>query len=183
MKEAQIIKGCLEGRKEAQKALVMSYSGYLMTVARRYMPDNESAKDALQDGYLKIFKNFHQFSQKKGALKSWMSRIVANEALNKRRKFIDSYAVNDQEAIIVEVAPKAIDQLHEEDLLKVINGIPEPYRLVFNLYILEGYKHKEIAELLNIKESTSRANLTRAKTLLRKRIIELEPNARWNTVK
>lgn len=161
----------------------MAYSGYLMTVARRYMPDNESAKDTLQDGFLKIFKNFHQFSQKKGALKSWMSRIVANEALNKRRKFVDSFALNDQEAIIVEVAPKAIDQLHEEDLIKVINGIPEPYRLVFNLYILEGYKHKEIAEILDIKESTSRANLTRAKTLLRKRIVELEPNERWKTVK
>ncbi len=180
--ENQIIQGCLANNPNAQKALVKTYAGYLYTVSRRYMPDEESAKDILQEAYIKIFTYMHQFRSGQGKLKSWMSRIVANEALRRRKKYLDYSQAPDPEALIIKVNPPVLGELMEEDLLDLIRELPEMYKAVFNLYILEGYSHKEIAEMLGITDSTSRSNLARAKAILRKRITQSENETQWDKI-
>lgn len=182
MTENQIIQGCLANQPNAQKALVATYAGYLYTVSRRYMPDEESAKDILQEAYIKIFTYMHQYRTGQGKLKSWMSRIVANEALRRRKKYLDYSQSQDPEAIVIKVNPPVLGELMEEDLLNIIRELPEMYKAVFNLYVLEGYSHKEIAEMLGIKDSTSRSNLARAKAILRKRITQSENETRWDKI-
>lgn len=182
MKETDIIKGCQKNEACAQKALVESYAGYLFTVARRYMPDEASAQDILQDALIKVFKNFHQFRNEQGKLKNWMSRIVANEALRKRKKYIDYYQSSDPETLYIKADPKVWSTLHEEEILKLVRDLPEQYRMVFNLYVMEGFDHKEIGIKLGINASTSRSNLARAKAILRKRIIELDNNDSWEKI-
>lgn len=182
MTEQAIIQGCAKQKQKAQKQLVEQYSGYLYTIARRYMPDDESAKDILQESFVKIFTYFHQFSQKKGALKSWMGRIVANESLRKRKHYFDPRKASQEEAMILEVRPKVLSELHAEELIRLIRELPEHYSIVFNMYVLEGYSHDEIGEHLGIASSTSRSNLSRAKNLLRKRIVDLEIDSKWTSI-
>ena len=182
MKETLIINGCLNNEASAQKALVDSYVGYLFTVARRYMPDEPSAQDALQEGFIKVFQNFHQFSKERGKLKSWMSRIVANECLRRRKKYIDYYQSEDPESLYIKADPKVWSKLHEEEILNLVRELPDQYRMVFNLYVMEGYDHKEIGERLQINASTSRSNLARAKAILRKRIIQTENDNSWEKI-
>ena len=181
--ENQIIQGCLRKKPEAQKALVAKYAGYLYTVSRRYMPDDESARDILQEGYIKIFSKMHQFRNEAGKLKSWMSRIVANEALRRRKKYLDYSQSADPEAMIIKVQPNVLGELMEEDLLVIIRELPEMYGAVFNLYVLENYSHDEISNLLGIRASTSRSNLARAKAILRKRILAIEKETQWEKIK
>ena len=180
--ESEIIKGCLRGEPFAQRALVEKFAGYLFTVSRRYMPDEESAKDILQEAYIKIFTHMNQFRSESGKLKSWMSRIVANEALRRRKKYLVYSQSADPEAMVIKVQPKALGHLMEEDLLEVIKELPEMYRAVFNLYVLESYSHKEIGTMLGISDSTSRSNLARAKAILRKRITKIENNTQWEKI-
>lgn len=180
--ESEIIQGCLRGEAFAQKALVDTFAGYLYTVSRRYMPDEQSARDILQEAYIKIFTHMNQFRSESGKLKNWMSRIVANEALRRRKKYLDYSQSGDPEAMVIKVKPKALGNLMEEDLLEIIKDLPEMYRTVFNLYVLEGYSHKEIGAMLNISDSTSRSNLARAKAILRKRINELENFTQWEKI-
>ena len=182
MTESEIIQGCLRGEAFAQRALVEKFAGYLFTVSRRYMPDEESAKDILQEAYIKIFTHMNQFRSESGKLKSWMSRIVANEALRRRKKYLDYSQSADPEAMVIKVQPKALGLLMEEDLLEVIKELPEMYRAVFNLYVLESYSHKEIGSMLGISDSTSRSNLARAKAILRKRITKIENNTQWEKI-
>lgn len=146
------------------------------------MPDEASAQDALQEGFIKVFQNFGQFSQEKGKLKSWMSRIVANECLRRRKKYIDYYQSSDPETLYIKADPKVWSKLHEEEILNLIRELPDQYRMVFNLYVMEGFDHKEIGEKLNINASTSRSNLARAKAILRKRIIQTENDNSWEKI-
>ncbi len=182
MKETEIISGCLRSQASAQRALVDTYAGYLFTVARRYMPDEASAQDILQEAFIKVFSNFHQFSKEKGKLKNWMSRIVANEALRRRKKYMDYHQSEDPETLYIKADPKVWSDLHEEQILALVRELPDQYRMVFNLYIMEGYDHKEIGEKLNINASTSRSNLARAKAILRKRIIQTENDDSWKKI-
>jgi RNA polymerase sigma-70 factor (ECF subfamily) len=182
LKESNIIQGCLKNEASAQRALVDSFAGYLFTVARRYMPDEASAQDVLQEGFIKIFKNFHQFRNDQGKLKNWMSRIVANEALRRRKKYMDYYQSSDPETLYIKADPKVWSALHEEEILNLVRELPDQYRMVFNLYVMEGFDHKEIGEKLNINASTSRSNLARAKAILRKRIIQTENNDSWEKI-
>lgn len=182
MTENQIIQGCLQNEAAAQKALVSQYAGYLYTVSRRYMPDDESAKDNLQEAYIKIFKHMDQFRNETGKLKSWMSRIVANEALRRRKKYLDYSQAVDPEAIIIKVQPTVLGELMEEDLMVIIRELPEMYQAVFNLNVLEGYNHNDISEMLGITASTSRSNLARAKAILRNRILQSENETQWEKI-
>ena len=172
----------MKNEASAQKELVSKYAGYLYTVSRRYMPDDESAKDVLQEAYIKIFKYLYQFRNEAGALKSWMSRIVANEALRRRKKYLDFSQSEDPEAMVIKVQPNILGELMEEDLMVVIRELPEMYGAVFNLYVLESYSHNEISEILGISASTSRSNLARAKAILRKRILQQENDTQWDKI-
>jgi len=132
------------------------------------------SKEALQEGLIRVFKYIERFDPKKGSFKGWMKKIVANEALKllKKRGNMDFVEMEGME--MEDNTANALDQLNEEELIALIQTLPNGYREVFNMYVLDGYSHKEIAETLDITESTSRSQLTRAKKLLQQKIYMIE---------
>jgi len=162
--------------------LVFNYSTMLLTVSRRYTPINADADDVLQDSFIKIFGAIKQFDSSKGTLESWMCRIVINTALKRLNKkcFTHERTVDRFEEI--QQQPAIYDLLQAEDVLSLINTLPDGYRQVFNLAVVEDYPHKEIAALLGIQESTSRSNLSKAKKLLRKKLDNQKNQELWTRI-
>jgi RNA polymerase sigma-70 factor (ECF subfamily) len=176
----QIIDGCRNKHPACQRALVDRYSNLLFAICLRYTANETRSKDVLQESFIRIFKSFKNFDPDKGSLQAWMKKITVNMALkslNKRDITSDILSVDINNKIDIE--PTALQKLQAEDLMKIIQTLPEGYRQVFNLSVVEGYKHNEIAEMLNIKEVTSRSNLSRAKQLLRKKLIAFKKNESW----
>ncbi len=169
--DKELIQGCLREDKASQKALFLKYAGKMLTVCRRYARHEMEAEDLLQDSFIKVFKNIQKFSGE-GSFEGWIRRIAINTALKNYKKH--SYQ---KEQIGLEnyqdqvEQPKAIAKLGEEELMQMITDLPDGYRVVFNLYAIEGYSHKEIGELLDIKESTSRSQLVKARRLLQTKIV------------
>lgn len=160
------IQGCENKDPYYQRELVVHFSPVLMTVSRRYTRDDAMAKDVLQEALLKILRDIGQYSGS-GNFEGWMRKIVVRTALNycDKSMFKNELLSLEQQAEKV-VYHNILDELEAEDLMKVINQLPDGYREVINLYGIEGYSHKEIAELLDISESTSRSQLTRARKQL-----------------
>lgn len=174
MTESEIIRGCQKGRAKYQKALVLRYSPLLMTVARRYCRDDHAAKDVLQDAFIRVFRAIDRY-QATGSFKGWLRRIVINVALqNKDKASYQREQAGLDDITHPMVRPQAIADLNAEDLIALIQKLPDGFRDVFNLYIVEGYSHDEIAELLNIAPGTSRSQLTRARQKLQAMILERE---------
>ena len=138
-----------------------------------YSRDAEEAKDILQEGFIKIFQKLDQFTGK-GSFEGWMRRIFINSALEKFRvKKAILLVDEDMEVLAGEVDDKIIDLLSAKDLLQMIQDLSPQYRLVFNLYAIEGYSHKEISKRLNISVGTSKSNLSRARSILQEKVIDL----------
>lgn len=176
----EIVAGCRKGQSACQKALVDRYSESLYTVCLRYMGDESKSKDVLQDSFIRIFKSFKNFDSDKGTLHSWMRKITVNMALKSLKKNAiptTGFTIDINENL--SVMPTAIEKMKAEDLMKIIQSLPEGYRQVFNLSVIEGYNHKEISEMLGIEEVSSRSNLSRAKSLLRKKLIAFKKNESW----
>ena len=172
MTESEIIRGCQKGRAKYQKALVLRYSPLLMTVARRYCRDDHAAKDVLQEAFIRVFRAIDRYEQT-GSFTAWMRRI--NVALQTKDKASYRREQSGLEQIAHPmVSPQAITDLNAEDLIALIQRLPDGFRDVFNLYIVEGYSHDEIAELLHIAPGTSRSQLTRARQKLQAMILERE---------
>ncbi|MFK7807407.1 MAG: RNA polymerase sigma factor [Saprospiraceae bacterium] len=170
--QQQIINGCLRKDPAFQKALVVQYSDRLMAVSLRYTRDPAMAKDILQDSLVKILKSMHTYKEK-GLFEGWMKRIVINTAL----KYMDKSSFKKELYTIDNVPESANDptiyaHLAAGELLDIINSIPKTYATVFNLHAIEGYSHREISEMLGIEESTSRSQLTRARTMLKKILLK-----------
>lgn len=165
-----IIKGCQKQQPDAQRVLFEKYSGMLFTTCFRYVGNRADAKDALQESFIRIFKYFKKFDSKKGSLKNWMIRICINESLKRIRaqKTFEQLQELPEEPI---ENPLVLSQLHMKDLIQLISQLPLPYRTVLNLFLVEGYSHTEIAEQLNIQKSNSRAILSRAKAMIKKKIV------------
>ncbi len=145
-----------------------------MVVCLRYATDEMEAEDMLQDGFVRIFAYLHQFKFE-GSFEGWMRRIVVNAALKKLQKkkvVFDEITENKQEAVSINAS--AYSNLGEEVILKLINELPEGYKIVFNLNVIEGYSHEEIAEMLGVQASTSRSQLVKARKMLQQKIIELQ---------
>lgn len=174
MTEKELIEGCIREEKSCQKALFLQYAGKMLTVCRRYARHQAEAEDMLQDAFIKIFSNLKQFNFQ-GSFEGWIRRIVVNNALKNIKK---SSFKNEQ--IGVETLPEnstepmIFAQLNEEVLLNLIKELPDGYRFVFNLYVIEGFSHQEIAEQLGIEASTSRSQLVKARKLLQNKIIAQE---------
>ena len=152
----------------------MRYSGILMTVCRRYTRDLGLAKDVLQEGLIKILRAIPKY-QSTGSFEGWMKKIVINTALQKKEKKSYHSELNGFEKMPErEIAPEIYSQLNAEELIQVIDRLPDGFREVFNLYAIEGFSHGEIAELLNISESTSRSQLSRARKILQKQLTQQE---------
>lgn len=152
----------------------MLTSDRLMNVSRRYTNCIEDAKDVLQNAYVKIFNNMESCDLKNGNIDGWLSRIVVNEALQlyRKKKKDNNRDVLYQKGLEEISAPEIISRLNAEDILKLMKQLPEGYRMIFNMSVVEGFSHKEISEQLGIGESTSRSQLSRAKELLRDIITE-----------
>lgn len=168
----KIIEKCKKNDREAQKMLFDAYSPVLFGICLRYAKDKFEAEDTLQDGFVKILSKISDFNGS-GSFEGWMKRIIINTAItnyHKNKKHNLNYDIDDiQEKNINNVEISNSDYTPEE-LLTVINTLPEGYKIVFNLYAIEGYKHKEIAKQLNIDINTSKSQYSRAKKLLRHKL-------------
>ena len=174
MTEKKIIQGCKKLDAPCQRALVKQYSGILFTVSRRYCRDDFMSKEALQEGLIRIFKFIDSYDSSKGNFTAWMKKIVANESLKLIKKSGSKFSLNLEDVDLPIYDANALDNLHEEQLIKLIRELPTGFREVFNMYVIDGYSHKEIGKILNITDSTSRSQLTRAKKLLQQKIYMIE---------
>lgn len=163
MDEKKLIQACIKEDKSAQKALYDLFSAKMYFVCLRYARHEAEAQDILQDAFIKVFDKLDSF-RFNGSFEGWVRRIMVNTALNYCRKSTYKYeniGIEDYQDKVVN--SKAISRLSEQELLSIIQQLPDGYRMVFNLYIIEGYSHKEIAEMLSISENTSRSQLAKAR--------------------
>src|SRR5579871_6574791 len=178
MTEEAIFQGCLKNQAEAQKELYNRYSPKMLAVCYRYAHNREDAEDMLQEGFIKIFSQIHTF-QNKGAFEGWVRRIMVHTCINnlkKNKRFNES--VDLIYANSIQIREESVPSIVQaKQVVECIRLLPIGYRTVLNLYAIEGYSHKEISEMLDIEESTSRSQYTRAKQMLediliKKRIIQ-----------
>jgi len=142
MSESEFIKGCIKNDPKCQCLLVVNYSAILLTVSRRYTPINADAEDVLQDAFIKIFGSLRQFDKNKGELKSWMRKIVINTALRRLSKKCFTHEQTVETFKEGQMSPAVYGHLQAEDVMTLINQLPDGYRQVFNLSVVEGYSHK-----------------------------------------
>jgi len=181
MDERQLIKGCLENRKEDQKELFRRFSGKMLSVCRRYARHEMEAEDMLQDAFVKMFKNLDAYKGN-GSFEGWLRRITINTAIKHcQRKSFSNELLGYEKLPDNRYYGNTGSPLDEDFLLQLVSDLPDGYRLVFNLYAIEGFSHAEIAEMLDITASTSRSQLVKARRLLQMRLAEVEDfNARTN---
>lgn len=164
----KLIAQCKKQDRKAQEELYRTYAGKLFTLCLKYSTDYEQAKDNLQDGFIKIYQNISQYNGR-GTFEGWMTRIMINTAIKKYETKTFHLTVYEEQLEDPEV--EIDDEIVSTDfLMQIIRELPERYRLVFNLYSMDGFTHKEIAKLLNITEGTSKSNLARARTKLKDQI-------------
>jgi RNA polymerase sigma factor (sigma-70 family) len=168
--EERMVRGCVKGQPLHQEALYNLYYRKMFGVCLRYAPDRETAEDILQDGFVKVFKNIGSF-EGKGSLEGWIRRVIVNTALEMLRKKSNMYPVVDiQQAANTDGGWDIVSLMSEQEILRMVQALPAGYRTVFNLYAIEGYSHKEIAERLNISEGTSKSQFARARQTLQESI-------------
>ncbi|MDP4281575.1 MAG: RNA polymerase sigma factor [Bacteroidota bacterium] len=170
----QILDGCIAGKRNAQYLLFQKYASRMMGLCMRYANDKDDAKDLLQEGFIKVFENIGSF-RREGSLEGWIRRIMINNAINITRKKRGIPFHEDIEKIPEIEIPENNDhdefpQISQEELFLMIQSLPDGYRMVFNLYVIEEYSHKEIAEILGISENTSKTQLLKARRFLRNSI-------------
>ena len=173
-----LIKGCRKGQRQAQREVYEKLSPKMLGLCRRYIKDGSEAESVMITGFLKVFDKIDQFSGE-GSFEGWIRRIMVNESLLYLRKNKGMYIEVDIE--YADLEPNydlASANLQTEDLLKLVNSLPVGYRTVFNMFAIEGYSHQEIANKLQISENTSKSQLSRARKMLQKQIIEKE--AMWD---
>lgn len=171
MTEKQLIESCKKGERLAQKELYDTYSRKMMGVCLRYVNDRETARDLLQDGFVKVFTSMDSYTGV-GSFEGWLRKIFVNCALEYLRKsdVLREAADLDNSAELVNPDSSVISEMSAAELMKLVQQLPAGFRAVFNLFAIEGYSHKEIGEMLDITESTSRSQFTRAKQLLQRQI-------------
>jgi RNA polymerase sigma factor (sigma-70 family) len=167
MTEEAILQGCLKNNAAAQKALYEKFSAKMLVVCYRYAHNREDAEDMLQEGMIKVFSQIHTF-ESRGALEGWIRRIIVHTCINtlkKNKRFKDS--VDLIHASSLQVREESIPSIIQaKEVVECIRMLPIGYRTVLNLYAIEGFSHKEISGMLDIEESTSRSQYTRAKAML-----------------
>jgi RNA polymerase sigma-70 factor (ECF subfamily) len=178
MTEEAILQGCLHNHPVAQRELYNRFSPKMLAVCYRFAHNREDAEDMLQEAFIKVFSQIHTF-QNKGAFEGWIRRIIVHTCINhlkKNKRFNESVDIINANAI--QVREESIPSIVQaKQIVECIRLLPIGYRTVLNLYAIEGYSHKEIAEMLDVEESTSRSQYTRAKQmlediLLKKKIIQ-----------
>ena len=175
MSDLQIlITGCKKQDAGARKKLYECYASAMMGICMRYVNEKETAKDLLQEGFIKVYTKIGSYSGN-GSFEGWMKRIfitTALEYLRDDRQFYDT-CLNESSEAVDHCDVLMIEKLSVDEILRYINELPTGFKTIFNMYVIEGYSHTEIAKLLNIKESTSRSQLLRARQLLQTKIKKL----------
>ncbi|HPE82638.1 MAG TPA: sigma-70 family RNA polymerase sigma factor [Aequorivita sp.] len=167
----ELILKCKKQDATAQGELYKQYNRILFAICLRYSPNYTEAEDNLQDAFITIFKKVEQYNGK-GSFEGWMKRVTVNTVLQKYRKqrtfeIVDEGQIEDE--VVVEIESEDIPL---DFLLKIVQELPDRYRLVFSMYVMDGYQHKEIAEMLGISDGTSKSNLARARMILKNKIEE-----------
>jgi RNA polymerase sigma-70 factor (ECF subfamily) len=182
-KEQDLIKGCLRRDRVSQQHLFDLYSSKMYAVCYRYVKNPMEAEDILVTAFTKIFERINQYKGD-GSFEGWIRRVMVNEALTFIRKSRNMYLETDLDQADREPNYDQLsDQLEAEDLLRMIQELPAGYRLVFNMYAIDGYSHKEIADQLGISENTSKSQLSRARTYLQKLLIDYEGGSNQNIIR
>ena len=173
LSEMELVKACIDGNSLAQKQFYDNFASKMMGVCYRYTQNVHEAEDVMQEGFIRAFRYMKDF-RGDGSLEGWVRRIMVTTALNflksqkKFRQELEVNNANEKETRAVDL----MDQMENEEVMKLVQSLPTGYRTVLNMFVIEGYSHKEIGDMLNIGESTSRSQFTRAKQLLVKKLNE-----------
>lgn len=176
MSDEELIQGCIKGKDAFQYELYKRYSPKMFGVCLRYCASREEAEDVLQDGFIKVFKKIDSF-RFTGSFEGWIRRIMVHTAIRNKYITLRAHEVNTLEGVEhPALDEKVTSKLMMMDLMKLVNELPQGYKIVFNLFAVEGYSHKEIAEMLEIQEATSRSQYLRARQFLREKLDRLQKN-------
>ncbi len=174
--ERDLIERSLQGDRKSQRDLFEMYAAKMMAVCNRYARHRAEAEDMFQEGFIKVFANLSKYSGQ-GSFEGWVRRIIVNTSLKSISKLSfknENIGLEDYQEKENKIAPVVFSKLSVDDLMTLVNDLPEGYKIVFNLYAIEGYSHKEIAEMLNVKVSTSRSQLVKARRMLQRKIEDLQ---------
>lgn len=171
LSENELIEGCRKGDRAIQKALYERYCRKMMVVCLRYSKSTLEAEDILQEAFVKVFQAIKDFRQE-AKLETWITRIMVNTALNAQRKKLYLYPMVDVEEINLPTDEVSLSGINFNQLLEMIQGLPQGCQIVFNLFAIEGFSHKEIAEMLGISEGTSKSQYARARSLLQSKLLK-----------
>ncbi|HWB25279.1 MAG TPA: RNA polymerase sigma factor [Chitinophagaceae bacterium] len=169
---SHLVQKCVKHDRAAQNTLYQLYCNKMLGVCMWYAATKEEAEEILQDGFIRVFKYLHTYSGE-GSLESWIRKVIVNAALAKYRAKKNNLRVVveiDEEVMSFVQLPDFDSRLAEKELLALVQSLPPAYKMVFNLFVLEGFKHREIAELLGISEGTSKSNLADARAVLQRKI-------------
>ena len=174
-----LIQGCIRQERESQKGLYQLFYGYAMSICLRYSRTKEEAVEILNDGFMKVFTKISLYNPNR-SFKGWIRRILINTAVdayrqNHKHYFAEDISVLEHEAVVNNV----VDQLNYEVLIQLVQDLSPAYRTVFNLYVIDGFTHEEIAEQLQISVGTSKSNLSKARANLQGRIKKIIPDEYW----
>ena len=170
-----MVNECAKGNSKAQRALFDKFAPKMLAVCQRYLRNSQEAEDVLQDGFVKVFQKIVDFKME-GSLEGWIRRIVVNTALDtirKNKKLLNDVQVEEVQ-YKVSFTDHQFDGMDLAQLMKLIDGMPDGYRIVFNMFAIEGYSHKEIADTLGVTENTSKSQYSRARAFLRTQLELLE---------
>ena len=168
--DSDLIKGCISGDRRMQELLYKKFSPKMYAICLRYAGNSDDAQDLLQEGFIKVFKNLEKF-RSEGSFEGWMRRVFVNTSIEHFRRKVNLNSITENEEKGIEDSTwNVLDSLAEKDIIQLIQDLSPGYRTVFNLYVLEGYSHKEIGDILGINEGTSKSQLARAKMILQKKV-------------
>jgi RNA polymerase sigma factor (sigma-70 family) len=170
LSEQELIDGCCKGNRSYQKALYERYCRKMMVVCLRYSKTTAEAEDILQEAFVKVFQGLKTFRQE-SKLETWITRIMVNTALNLQRKKLYLFPMVDVEELDLPEDEVSISGIHFTQLLEMIQSLPQGCQIVFNLFAIEGYNHKEIGALLGISEGTSKSQYARARSLMQQKLL------------
>ncbi len=175
MTEKEILTGCIQQNKSAQNALYQRYAGKVMGICIRYTKTKEEAEDIFQESFVKIFQNIKSLKEPK-ALQRWIKTVTVNMAVNSyyKNKKRYSHLIQVHNEIESNAFENILSYLSVKELLEVIDTLPPGYKIIFNLAVIDGYSHKEIAKMINISVGTSKSQLYKAKNMLKKKFLKLQ---------
>lgn len=165
--EKEILEACKKNKRQYQEILYRKYAGKMYGICLSYAGNRDMAQDILQDAFVKVFRKIRDFNME-GSLEGWIRRTVANTAIDhlRKNKREQNYIRETDELPDSEYEPEILEEMKVKDILKLVSMLPEGARMIFNLFALEGYTHKEIAEKMNISEGTSKSQFNRARKML-----------------